>query len=114
MHSPFEQFKINLWVPLSFGDFDFSLTNINLLNMLIVGFLLLITFVIRKNLTFIPSFWQLFVEAVYGFVFSIVKEQAGKKGYQYFPHFFTVFFTILLFNLVGLIPFSFTVSSHVI
>ena len=115
MNSPFEQFKINLLFPVSFfGLPDLSLTNINLLNLLIVSTLIVITFIIRKNLTFIPNFWQLFVEAVYHFVFSIVKEQTGKKGYKYFPHFFTIFFTILFFNLVGLIPFSFTVSSHVI
>lgn len=114
MFSPFEQFKIKLLFPISIADIDLSITNITALIVIILGFLITVSFIIKKNLSFIPSFWQLFVEAVYQFVFSIVKDQSGKKGYEYFPHFYTIFYTILFFNLTGLTPFSFTASSHII
>jgi ATP synthase subunit 6 len=114
LNTPFEQFKIALLFPISNGLFDLSLTNITVLILFISTLLISITFLIRKNASFIPNNFQLFMESIYLFIFSIVKEQTGTKGYKYFPHFFTIFFVVLSYNCVGLLPFSFTVSSHII
>jgi F0F1-type ATP synthase membrane subunit a len=54
------------------------------------------------------------METTYHFVYSLVREQSGLKGLKYFPHFLSIFLLILFFNLSGLVPFSFTASSHII
>nr|ACZ96456.1 ATP synthase subunit 6 [Didymium iridis]ACZ96457.1 ATP synthase subunit 6 [Didymium iridis] len=114
LFNPFEQFEIILLGSFGFNSFDLSLTNLSLLTIVISLLLISLTSLIVKSSTFIPNNWQYLVEIIYQFVFSIVAEQAGRKGFAYFPHLFTIFNLILLYNLSGLVPFSFTVSSHVI
>jgi len=114
LFNPFEQFEIILLGSFGFNNFDLSLTNLSLLTITISLLLIILTSLIVKSSTFIPNNWQYLIEIIYQFVFSIVAEQAGRKGFAYFPHLFTIFNLILLYNLSGLVPFSFTVSSHVI
>lgn len=114
MYTPFEQFEIALLKLINIRDVDISLTSVAVLMVTISVFLITMNLVIAASYTFIPNNWQYFMEIVYLFVFSIVAEQAGKRGYKYFPHLYTVFGLILLYNLIGLLPFSFTVSSQVI
>jgi len=112
--TPFEQFEILLLKLIYFNGLDFSITNVVILMLFISGFLIVWNLVIASSFTFIPNNYQYISEIVYLFVMSIVAEQAGKRGYKYFPHLFTIFSVILLYNLCGLMPFSFTVSSQVI
>jgi len=114
LYNPFEQFEIILLSVFGINGLDLSLTNLSLLTLVISFLIIGLTSVITKSATFIPNNWQYLVEIIYQFVFSIVAEQAGRKGFAYFPHLFTIFNLILFYNLSGLIPFSFTVSSHVI
>jgi F-type H+-transporting ATPase subunit a len=114
MFTPFEQFEIMLLRLINIDGLDLSLTNVAILMLSITVFLITINLVIATSYTFIPNNWQYVMEVIYLFVFSIVAEQAGKRGYKYFPHLYTVFGLILLYNLCGLLPFSFTVSSQVI
>ena len=76
---------------------------------LAIRFLFGIVFI---NLKIIPSNWQNFFETMYLFVFSLLKQQVGKKGYAYFPLKFTLFLFILFSNLLGMTLYSFTVTSH--
>jgi F-type H+-transporting ATPase subunit a len=62
----------------------------------------------------IPTRWQSFVEMIYEFVVTLVDEQIGGKGKQYFPLVFTIFTFLLFSNLIGMIPYSFTVTSHMV
>jgi ATP synthase subunit 6 len=114
LFNPFEQFEIILLGVFGVNGLDLSLTNLSLLTIVISLILASLTSLIVKSSSFIPNNWQYLVEIIYQFVFSIVAEQAGRKGFSYFPHLFTIFNLILLYNLSGLVPFSFTVSSHVI
>lgn len=62
-----------------------------------------------------PSRWQILLENCYEFVyFNIVSENIKKDGSQYFPALFCIFFFILFSNLLGMIPFAFTITSHII
>jgi ATP synthase subunit 6 len=114
LFNPFEQFEIILLGVFGVNGLDLSLTNLSLLTIVISLILASLTALIVKSSSFIPNNWQYLIEIIYQFVFSIVAEQAGRKGFSYFPHLFTIFNLILLYNLSGLVPFSFTVSSHVI
>ena len=65
------------------------------------------------NLRIIPLIQQIFIEQIYNFVFSIVKQQIITSGYPYFPVIFSLFLFILTANLVGMSLYSFTLTSHV-
>jgi len=113
-YNPFEQFEILLLKTVNIAGSDLSITNLAILALAISGFLITANLTIASSYTFIPNNWQYVSEVIYLFVFSIVSEQAGKRGYGFFPHLYTIFNLILLYNLCGLMPFSFTVSSQVI
>lgn len=114
LFNPFEQFEIILIKKIYLFGFDFSITNLSV-SVLATCFLLIsFMYILDKSYTYLPNKWQIVMEALYRFVFSIVVEQTKRKGVKYFPHLFTVFSLILFFNLSGLTPFSFTASSHIV
>jgi ATP synthase subunit 6 len=114
IYSPLEQFQINPIVGLNLSWFDISFTNSSLAMILACTiFYLLYTFSL-KNATIVPNRWQSVMELLYEFVFFLVQEQIGSKGFKYFPFIFTLFVFILFCNLLGMIPYSFTATSHIV
>ena len=110
--SPLEQFEIYSLIPLRFGSFDVSFTNSSLRRFLIVA--VLITFsLLRGNGYLVPTRWRLVAEGIFGIVTSRIQPR-GPKGQVYFPLVFSLFSFILTANLLGLVPYSFTVTSHLI
>jgi len=61
----------------------------------------------------VPSRVQSLAELSYGFVYKMVEDVTGKDGLKYFPYIMTLFLFILFSNLLGLIPMSFTTTSHI-
>lgn len=61
----------------------------------------------------VPSRTQSVAETLYGFVYSMVEDVTGKDGIKYFPYIFTLFIFILFSNFLGLLPMSFTTTSHI-
>jgi ATP synthase subunit 6 len=114
LYNPFEQFEIMLILPIIIDGIDLSFTNLTILTVVISSILVLFLWVLNKSYTFIPNNYQVVLEAKYHFVLSILSEQTGQKGLKYLPQLVTVFTLVLFYNLGGLVPFSFTVSSHVI
>ncbi len=118
--TPLEQFQvISLWT-IKLFCLDFSLTNMLFVNVLVLLFLSsMVNFSTSKSngaLEFflIPNAWQLLLETVYEVVAQLVFDNLNEEGEKYFP-FITVIFTFILFNnLIGLIPYSFTITSHLI
>lgn len=111
--TPLSQFEIVVLQPLSFFSLDLSFTNFTVYLFLNSFFLLSFVFLPLLNPRFIPSVWQSLVESLYGFLLSIFQSQVqGNKGLSYFPAIFTVFLFILFSNVVGLLPFGFTLTSH--
>lgn len=114
-YSPLEQFEI---LPLIYlGLFDLSITNqtIILLLILIFFFLFFDSMLNQKNYTLfiIPTNYQIITEFLYSLILSMINENInGKKSQYFFPLIFSVFFFIVNINLIGLIPYSFTVTSH--
>ena len=78
----------------------------------LVAISLLFVFGIRKNAV-IPGRLQSIAEILYTFVKKMVIDIAGPEGLKYFPYIFTLFIFILFGNILGLLPFSFTVTSHI-
>jgi F-type H+-transporting ATPase subunit a len=117
--SPLDQFEIFPLLTMKIGDFFFfSFTNSSLFMLLTLGLVLLMILLVTKKGggKLVPNAWQSVVELIYDFVLNLVNEQIGGPSANVKQKFFPcilVTFTFLLFcNLQGMIPFSFTVTSH--
>jgi len=62
----------------------------------------------------VPGYWQSLVEMTYEMVAGTVRDNAGEEGKPFFPIIFTLFMFVLMCNLLGMMPYSFTVTSHII
>jgi ATP synthase subunit 6 len=111
--TPLEQFQIISLIPMHIGHFYLSFTNSSLFMGMSTGFFLLLCSLVTKHGgTLVPTRWQSLVEMMYELVVSFVNGQLGEKGKKYFPMMFTLFTFILLSNLIGLVPYSFTTTAH--
>ncbi|XP_066314868.1 ATP synthase subunit a-like [Miscanthus floridulus] len=118
IESPLDQFSIHPILDLNIGNFYLSFTNLSLSMLLTLGLVLLLVFVVTKKGggKSVPNAWQSLVELIYDFVPNLVNEQigglSGNVKQKFFPC-ISVTFTFSLFrNPQGMIPFSFTVTSH--
>lgn len=113
MANPISQFEIQPLVPLALGGIDISFTNSALwMTIAVVTSLSLITLAMGKK-SLVPSRGQLVAEGLYKFIAGLVRENVGEKGMMYFPLVFTLFIVVLFGNLLGMIPGSFTFTSHI-
>ena len=112
--SPLEQFELVTILPISILGLNFSLTNSSLF--LMIAFLLSIFWISLSfyNNSLIPTNWQLVKESIYEVTASLVQDNLGNKGEFYFPFIFTLHLLLLYCNLIGMVPYSFTVTSHII
>jgi F-type H+-transporting ATPase subunit a len=111
---PLKQFEVNTLVPVKLGGVDASFTNASLFMVIAV---LAITFFLTMSMrrrSLVPGRWQSLAELSYEFIAGMVRDNVGKEGRRYFPFIFSLFMFILFANLIGLIPFSFTPTSHII
>jgi len=115
MQSPLEQFEIRPLIPLRRGSFDLSFTNSSLRRVLTVVFLRVFVQLLAADGggRLVPSRWQTVGESLYGVVGARTQPR-GVRGQGYFPFLFTLFTFILRSNLLGLVPYSFTVATHLI
>lgn len=112
--SPLEQFEIVTLFPMSFFSLNFSVTNSTLFMFLsIFSCLFWVSLSFHKNLL-IPSYWQLLKENFYTMTSGLVRDNLGSKGEIYFPFIFTLHLFLLFCNLIGMVPYSFTVTSHIV
>lgn len=114
MAGPIEQFEIKPIIPIEIGGLDLSFTNSSVYMVLTIvmaaGFLILATS--RRSL--VPSRIQSSAELLYEFVGKTLRENAGEEGMRFVPLVFSLFMFVLVANLVGMFPYAFTVTSHII
>jgi F-type H+-transporting ATPase subunit a len=111
---PLEQFKIEPLIPIHIGGLDLSYTKSALfMTVTVVLITALLVFGTRRN-ALVPGRWQSVAEMSYEFVADMVETNAGHGAEPYFPFVFTLFMFVLFSNLLGLIPYSFTVTSQII
>jgi len=117
--SPIEQFDILPLIDLYFGVLDFSVTNETVI-LFVIFFLVSVLFVSMlkpsdSTLFIVPRRWQVIVEIIYKAILSMIVTNIDRAhGQLFFPLFFSIFFFIICVNLIGLIPYSFTLTSHII
>ncbi|MGB0670739.1 MAG: F0F1 ATP synthase subunit A [Rhodospirillales bacterium] len=113
-HSPLHQFEIKRLVPIEFGSFDASFTNSSLFMVLTVATIVLFLSMGMRRQALVPGRWQSMAELSYQFIANLVRDTVGNQGRPYFPFIFTLFFFVLIGNIWGMIPYSFTFTSHII
>ncbi len=113
-HSPLAQFEIKQLIPMEIGNVDASFTNSSL--MMVLTVLCVSAFLVlgmRKH-AHVPGRWQSMAELSYIFIANLAKDTVGSEGRAYFPFIFTVFMFVLFGNLLGMMPYSFTFTSHIV
>jgi hypothetical protein len=109
---PMDQFIVK---PLFGGDeiHWYTPTNVTLWMGLAVVCVVLLLVMGTRGRAIVPSRAQSIAELAYGFVYKMVEDVAGKDGLKYFPYIMTLFMFIVFANFLGLIPTSFTTTSHI-
>lgn len=110
---PISQFAIHPLWDFKLGGFDLSYTNSSLYMSLAIGLIALFFFVASRHRALVPSRIQAAAEMAYESLANIVRENGGREAMPYFPLIFSIFFTVLLGNVLGMIPGSFTYTSHI-
>ena len=114
MHSPMEQFEIKRLLDLRIGSLDASYTNSALWMTIAVALATLLFVYGMRQRALVPGRLQAVAELGYEFVAGMVRDNVGNAGKKYFPFILTLFVFILFCNVLGLVPYSFTPTSHII
>ena len=112
-HNPLEQFKIKEIVDIELFGYDASITNSSLFMILSGLFVVLYFTAAFKGKCLIPTRLQLSGEIIYGMISNMLEQNVGAGGRKFVPLIFTLFMFILTCNLFGMIPYGFTVTSHI-
>jgi F-type H+-transporting ATPase subunit a len=113
-HSPLEQFQIKRLIPIDIAGIDISFTNSALFMLIAVALATLFLIFAMQGRAIVPGRLQSLAELSYEFIANMIRENVGTEGRRYFPFIFTLFMFILFGNLLGMIPYSFTYTSHII
>lgn len=111
---PLHQFEIHAIVPIKVGGLDLSLTNSGLWMLLAVLAASLLLTLPTRGRALVPGRFQTIAETLYETTANMLRDSAGHAGRNYFPFILTLFMFVLFGNLLGLIPGSFTFTSHII
>jgi F-type H+-transporting ATPase subunit a len=112
--SPLEQFEIHDLAPINIGGLNLSFTNSALFMVFAAGAASLVIILGMRKQALVPGRFQSVAEMLYEVVAGMVRDNVGKEGKKYFPFIFTLFLFVLFGNLIGLGPYTFTFTSHII
>ena len=111
---PLHQFEINNICDINIYDTDISFTNSALSMVIAISLAIIIYFLGSKKNGEAPTKLQIAIEMSYSFIANMVKDNVGSGGKAYFPFIFTLFLFILFGNVLGMVPYNFTYTSHII
>ena len=113
--NPMHQFNVYRIGPeISLGNVDISFTNASLFMIISALAIISVFFAGTKRKTIVPTKIQLLTELSYTLVSKMISDTAGSKAKPYFPFVFSLFMFVLFCNMLGMLPYSFTVTSHII
>jgi len=113
-NDPIHQFHISKLIPIEIGGYDFSFTNSSAFMVATVVATSAFLFLTTSSRGLVPSRLQSISEMCYEFVASMLRDAAGSQGMKFFPFVFSLFMFVLVANILGLFPYFFTVTSHII
>jgi len=113
--NPMHQFQVHRMGPeIKIVGIDLSFTNASLFMLLSAISICVLLFFGTKEKRIIPHKFQLISELFYNFIAKMISDTAGSKAKPYFPFIFSLFMFVLFCNMLGMLPYSFTVTSHII
>ena len=113
--NPMHQFEVYRIGPeIKLGGVNLSFTNASLFMTISSITILLLLFFGTKKKSLIPSKLQFVTEMSYTFIAKMINDTAGPSAKPFFPFIFNLFMFVLFCNMVGMVPYSFTVTSHII
>ena len=113
--NPMHQFNVYRIGPeISLGNIDISFTNASLFMVISALTIVSVLFVGTRRKAIVPTKIQLLTELSYTLVSKMISDTAGSKAKPYFPFVFSLFMFVLFCNMLGMLPYSFTVTSHII
>jgi F-type H+-transporting ATPase subunit a len=115
MEDPIHQFNIVKYVTLGhIGGREIAFTNSALfMAIAVLGITLLLVGGTRQR-SLVPGRMQSLAEMSYEFIADMLRSTTGNEGMRFFPFVFSLFMFVLFLNLIGLIPYTFSVTSHII
>ena len=112
---PIHQFEIKPLFPIArIGATEIAFTNSALFMLIGLAIILLLTLGATRSRALVPGRLQAVAEVSYEFVLTTLRSIAGPEGMKFFPLVFSIFMFILVLNVIGIIPYTFTVTSHII
>ena len=113
--NPMHQFEVYRIGPeINLGTVNLSFTNASLFMIISAITILFLLFLGTKKKLLIPSKTQFITEMSYTFIAKMINDTAGSGAKSFFPFIFTLFMFVLFCNMIGMLPYSFTVTSHII
>ena len=113
--NPMQQFEVYRIGPeIKIEGLDLSFTNASLFMLLSVLAICGVLFLGTRERKLVPDKLQLISEIIYNFIAKMISDTAGTKAKPYFPFIFSLFMFVLFCNMLGMLPYSFTVTSHII
>jgi F-type H+-transporting ATPase subunit a len=109
---PMHQFEVHPIIPIKFGNLDLSFTNASL--WMLIGLCVVSLILLGGQSRLVPSRLQSVGELAYEFISGMMRDTLGTSGRAFFPFVFTLFMFVLASNMLGMVPYSFTVTSHII
>ena len=114
-NNPLHQFEVKPWITLpEVAGFDLSITNSTFAMLVAVAVAYGMLGVTFWRAALVPGRWQAFGEMIYDFIADTVRDTIGHDGKKFFPFIFTLFLFILFCNLLGMVPYNFTATSHIV
>jgi F-type H+-transporting ATPase subunit a len=115
MAGPIEQFQITKIATIGHvGGQEIAFTNSSLYMVIAVAGISLLMLGATHSRSLVPGRLQSIAELSYEFVADTLKSSAGSEGMRFFPLVFSLFMFILVANVIGIVPYTFTVTSHII
>nr|YP_009926590.1 ATP synthase F0 subunit a [Wolfiporia cocos]QNH92648.1 ATP synthase F0 subunit a [Wolfiporia cocos]QNH92718.1 ATP synthase F0 subunit a [Wolfiporia cocos] len=115
INSPLEQFEVTSLLGLNapiLGYFNLTLTNLALYSLVVLFLIVSIHYICNNETKLVPSKWSIALESLFASINSMVREQIGKE--MYLPFIYSLFIFILIANLTGNVPYSFTITTSII
>jgi F-type H+-transporting ATPase subunit a len=115
MGDPIHQFHIVKYFTLGhIGPYEIAFTNSALFMLIALVIITALMLLPTRQGALVPSRLQSLAEMSYEFVADTIRSSAGNEGMKFFPFVFSIFMFILVINVVGWVPYAFTVTSHIV
>jgi len=113
-HGPLYQFTVEKVVDINIGGLELHITNSAIVMMVATLLVIAFTTLFVGKRAMVPGRMQALVEVTYEFIANMIRDNVGSDGRAYFPFVFTLFMFILACNMLGMLPYSFTVTSQIV